>query len=219
MHWSRLFAATVLLACVFGCSKVSPTSPTSVTPSSPASYTLSGTLFETADGISRPLPERSVFFWIQESNGGRTQWVSTDQTGRYIVQVPRSRVFAVAAHPPDQQQPCLASAMVDRDTTLDVEVAPTGSSTTPPAAASPLITGFVYETTPQGRTPVRGVYVSVDAANDAWVANTQTDDTGRFFLCRVNTPVQMVVSLSGYQDVWKSIGGTNDMAMEIELKR
>jgi hypothetical protein len=83
-----------------------------------------------------------------------------------------------------------------------------------------LITGFVFEATPQGRNPLRGVHVSVDASSDVWVAYTQTDDTGRFFLCRVNAPVQMVVSAgNGYQDWWQSIPGTGDMALEIELRR
>jgi hypothetical protein len=83
-----------------------------------------------------------------------------------------------------------------------------------------MITGFVYETTPQGRKPLRGVHVSVDAASDVWVAYTRTDSTGRFFLCRVNAMVQVVVSAgNGYQDWWQSIPGTSDMFFEIELKR
>jgi hypothetical protein len=83
-----------------------------------------------------------------------------------------------------------------------------------------LITGFVFEATPQGPHPLRGVHVSVDASSDVWVAYTQTDDAGRFFLCRVNAPVQMVVSAgNGYQDWWQSIPGTGDMVLEIELRR
>jgi hypothetical protein len=87
-------------------------------------------------------------------------------------------------------------------------------------AASPVITGYVYEATPQGRRPLAGVHVSVDASWDVWVAYTRTDETGRFFLCRVNAPVQMVVSAgNGYQDWWQSIPGTGDMVLEVELKR
>jgi hypothetical protein len=83
-----------------------------------------------------------------------------------------------------------------------------------------MIAGFVYETTPQGRNPLRGVHVSVDGAWDVWVAYTRTDDAGQFFLCRVSTPVQMVVSAgNGYQDWWLSIAGTTDMNLEIELRR
>jgi hypothetical protein len=161
-----------------------------------------------------------VWIWIEQLNTSRTEWVTTDQNGRYAAQVPKARVFVSAWHPPDQQQPCLATAAVDTDTTLDVEVQPVRSPATPPAAGSPLITGFVYETTPLGRIPLRGVHVSVDASTDAWVAYTQTDDAGRFYLCRVNAAVQMVISSgNGHQDVWQSIAATSDMALEIELKR
>jgi hypothetical protein len=125
------------------------------------------------------------------------------------------------------QQPCLASAPVDKDTSIDVEVFPIGSSPTPQPAASPLITGFVYETTSQGRTPLRGVgaWLEVGFA-DAWpVAKTYTDDAGRFFFCRVNAPVRMGVSgyqdmvVAGYKDGVAFIPGTGDMSFEIELRR
>jgi hypothetical protein len=175
---------------------------------------------ETVNGISRPMVDRQVHLWIQSSNHAFTQVVTTDQCGRYMTSVPASRVFATAWHPPDQQQPCVASAAVNRDTTLDVEVLPTDGPSAPPSSASPLITGFVYESTPQGRKPLPGVHISVDASSDVWVAYTRTDDAGRFFLCRVNAPVQMVISAgNGYRDVWQSLPGTVDMVLDIELIR
>jgi hypothetical protein len=216
---ARRVVAAYLLA-LAGCNDSVPTSPTDASLPATMSYTVSGILSETVDGISRPLAGRQVFVRIEHPNEARTLSVTTDQNGRYSAQVPRARVFVSAWHPPDQQQPCLASAAIDKDTTLDVEVVPVRSSPTPPAAGSPLITGYVYERTPQGRNPLRGVHVSVDASTDVWVAYTQTDDTGRFFLCRVNTPVQMVVSSgNGHQDWWQSIPGITDMVLDIELIR
>lgn len=209
----RALSGAVLLA---GCNSL-PTLPAG----SPrdAAYTLSGTVSQTVEGVSRPLAGRSVVLWIQQADSGRTQLETTDQNGRYVAQVPEARVF-VSAWGDDGVQPCLASATVAKDTTLDVEVVPRGSAPTPPAAASPLITGFVYETTPQGRSPVRGAHISVDASWDVWVAGTRTDDAGRYFLCRVNTPVRMVVSAGGgYQDSWHSLTGTTDMVLDIELQR
>jgi hypothetical protein len=218
----HLLAAS-LLPSLTGCNDSMPISapnPAAPSPTARVSHTVSGTLSETIDGISRPLAGRPVFLWIQEPTAGRTQSVTTDQNGRYTTQVPTARVFASAWHPPDQQQPCLASAVVDKDTTIDVEVGPSGGPATPPSAAAPLITGFVYETTPQGRAPLRGVHVSVEASVDVWVAYTRTDDTGQFFLCRVNAPVQVVVSAgNGYKDWWQSIPGAGDLAWDIELTR
>jgi hypothetical protein len=220
MRMSRPLLAAYVLAWLAGCNNSVPTSPTGASPPAPVSYMVSGILSETVNGISRTLPARQVFIRIEQPNRSWTQSVTTDQSGRYVAQVPKARVFLSAWHPPDQQQPCLASAVIERDTTIDVEVVPVRSSAMPPPAASPLITGFVYETTPQGRNPLPGVHVSVDASSDVWVAYTQTDDGGRFFLCRVNTPVQMVVSAgNGYQDWWQSIPGTTDMVLEIELRR
>jgi hypothetical protein len=220
MRMFRRLLATSLLACLAGCSDSEPTAPTSPSLPQPVTYVVSGVLSETVDGVSRPLAGRSVFLWIEQTSRGWTQSSTTDHNGRYTAEVPKARVFVSAWHPPDQQQPCLASAAVDRNTTIDVEVVPAGSSSTPPPAASPIITGFVYETTAQGRTPLRGVHVSVEASADVWVGYSRTDDTGRFFLCRVNTPVRIVVAAgNGYQDLWQSISGTGDMVLEIELKR
>ncbi|MGH9239967.1 MAG: hypothetical protein ACRD3G_18145 [Vicinamibacterales bacterium] len=138
--------------------------------------------------------------------------------------VPTSRVFAFAWDAPELQQRCLASATVNRDTTIDVELiridgSSVDGSSAPPAAASPLITGFIYESTPQGRKPLRGVHISVQASWDVWVAYTQTDEAGRFFLCRVNAPVEMVASSGEHDEWWQSIPGTTDMVLDIELKR
>jgi hypothetical protein len=89
-----------------------------------------------------------------------------------------------------------------------------------------MITGFVYETTPQGRNPLRGVGAWLEVGlNSYLVARTQTDDAGRFFFCRVNAPVLMGVSgyeemvVAGYKDGLAYIPGTGDMFFEIELKR
>lgn len=187
------------------------------------SYVVSGILSETVDGLSRPLAGLRVDLWIDQGSTypavRRRQNSITDHNGRYTAQVPKSRVFVMLADHYDGTQPCLASAAVDKDTTIDVQVVPAGS--TPPMAASPMITGFVYETTPQGRNPVRGAGVWLDASGDeVFVAWTGTDAGGRFFLCRVNAPVLVGVSASGYQTSWsQSIPGTGDMFFEIELRQ
>lgn len=241
----RLLGAS-LLAWLGGCDNSTPpsaaTSPTSPSLSVPQSYVVSGTVSETVDGISRPVAGRKVDVYMsgiceqiipgRDCAREKAEVVDTDQNGRYTfqVQVPDSRplspkplvyVTGSGLHALGQQ-PCLASARVDKETSIDVQVFPLGSSSTPPPAAGPMITGFVYETTPQGRNPLRGVWAWLDVgwADSYLVARTQTDDAGRFFFCRVNAPVQMGVGVSGYQD-WpkQSIPGTGDMFFEIELRR
>jgi hypothetical protein len=236
----RLLAAS-LLAWLVGCNDSVPTSPASPSLPAPQSYVVSGTVSETVDGTSRPVAGRKVDLFVTGTtcvSGQRTpcipekaEVVDTDQNGRYTAQVtvwPKALVFVAGAglHASGQQT-CLASALVDRDTTIDVQVFPIGSSSTPPPAARPMITGFVYETTPQGRKPLRGVgaWLEVGYGDSYLVARTQTDDAGRFFFCRVNAPVRMGVSsyqemvVAGYKDGVEYIPGTDDMFFEIELKR
>ena len=225
----RLLAAS-LLGWLVGCSASVPPSPASPSQPVPQSYVVSGTVFETVNGISRPVAGRKVDTYINPFPCppsvrcvDKAEVLETDQNGRYTLAVtvfPKTLVFVTGAglHALGQQ-PCLANALVDKDTTIDVQLFPIGSSSTLPPAAGPMITGFVYETTPQGRNPVRGVWaeLGVGFGDRYLVARNQTDDAGRFFFCRVNAPVWMGVSSS--KDFHQEIPGARDMFFEIELKR
>jgi hypothetical protein len=245
LYFRHLLGASLLVS-LGSCSDAVPTSPASPSLPAPQSYVVSGTVFETVDGASRPVAGRKVDVFssgiCEQIIPGRdcarekAEVVDTDQNGRYSVpvQVPDSRpssskplvyVTGAGLHALGQQ-PCLASALVDKDTTIDVQVFQVGSSLTPPPVAGPMITGFVYETTPQGRIPWREVsaWLEVGFGDVHLVARTQTDDAGRFFFCRVNAPVRMVVSghqdmvAAGYRDGVAFIPGTGDMFFEIEVK-
>jgi hypothetical protein len=247
----RLLAASAP-AWLAGCGNPTQPSPASslTSPSLPVpqTYIVSGTVSETVDGISGTVAGRKVDIFRsgicdQIMQGlpcasEKAEVIDTDLNGRYTVpvQVPDSRplspkplVFVTGAglHAAGQQ-PCLASALVDKDTTIDVQVFPVDKAPpTPPPGAGPMITGFVYETTLQGRNPLRGVetWLEVGVGDSYPVAATQTDDAGRFFFCRVNAPVRMVVSsyaemeVSGYGNGVADIPGTGDMSFEIELRR
>jgi hypothetical protein len=90
-----------------------------------------------------------------------------------------------------------------------------------------MITGLVYETTAEGRNPLRGVlaWLEVGSGDSYLVAKTQTDEAGRFFFCRVNVPVRMGVSryqdmvMAGYKDGVAFVPGAGDMFFEIDLRR
>jgi hypothetical protein len=191
-----------------------------------ANYVVSGTVFETANGVSRPVADQFLALFIQETEGlpvgitmrGSAQYVTTDASGHYSVQVPRSRVFVSASW--GKRQPCLASSFVDKATTIDVQVFAAGS-VEPSAPAGPMITGFVYETTPDGRRPLRGAAVWLDLSSDAYIANTETDEAGRFTLCRVNTTARLDVSAEGYQPYAHSefVSGAGDRYFEFEFRR
>jgi hypothetical protein len=230
MRIIRRLLGAGLLASLGGCGNSVPTSPAPPAPPSPPlpeSFEVSGTLFETVDGVARPRAGgqvRLLNFISVEPCGRfgcgqieREETYYTDDNGHYTARVkPASRVF-VYARDFSGLQPCLASAVVDKDTTIDVHVVPAGSPLTPPAAASPLITGFVYETTSQGRKPLQGLGVGLEVGERFSVANTQTDEAGHFFLCRVNAFVAMFVS--SFEEWFRPIPGTADAHFEIELTR
>jgi hypothetical protein len=107
---------------------------------------------------------------------------------------------------------------VDRDTTLDVQVFPAGSVDSSPGVKQ-LITGSVYETTPNGRRPIASADVWLDLSSDAYIANTETDASGRFTFCGVWTPVRVDVSREGYQGGSAFFVPGGERAFEFELKR
>jgi hypothetical protein len=224
MGIDRRFLAASLLFSLTGCSESMPVAPTP--PPSPPSYVVSGIVRETVDGVSRPVANQFLSLHTQETEGlppgmtlrGSMQYIHTDDSGRYSAQVPRSLVFVSAVW--GKRQPCLASATVVRDTVIDVQVFP-GSSDAPSPTPGSMITGFVYETTPEGRKPVQGASAWLDVSSDVYVASTETDAAGRFYFCRVNTMVRMDVSADGYQPYVYSefVYGPGNRHFEFEFKR
>jgi len=225
MHRRTLAAAFSL--CVIGCADpappVAPTSPS--TSGLPASHLVSGTVLERVDGGVRGVANQFLTLITVETRGlppgmvkrTKAQSLSTDASGRYSAHVPTSIVFVSAAW--GKRQPCVASAPVSQDTTLDVEVF--AGSSSPPSGASPRITGFVYETTPSGRRPLKGAALWLDLASDAYVAATETDDLGQFYFCHVSADVRLDVSVEGYQPYQHSafLSGATDSHIEFEFRR
>jgi hypothetical protein len=208
------------------CDSSAPTAPTPPPP--PATYGVTGVVSETVDGISRPLADTSLWLTIWETEGlpagltlrGSGLDLITDSKGRYTARVPKSRVF-VTVHG-FKRQPCIASGSVNKDTTIDVQVFPQGRSIPmPPSSLGPIITGFVYETTAAGRKPLRGAEAWLDISQDGYVANTETDETGHFFLCRVDTRVRMDVFMTGYEpyQYGELVSGTGDRYLQFEFTR
>ena len=226
---SLLTAVAVLL----GCSDTRPvTSQIPVAPSAPPAqppntYVVSGNVLTTVDGVANPLAGRTVWFWVQQqisptSGRGWSQSATADANGRYVAYVPDSRIFVSAWNRGrGEVQPCLASTEVRGDTNIDVHVVPADgpSGSNLPSAARPVVTGTVYELTPQGRRPVPRANLWLDASIDAYVGYTESDDAGRFVFCRVNAPVRMDIYRDGYQSAWRALAGIGDTTLDIELTR
>jgi len=214
------FLATALLLSLAGCDDSGRPPGTNPSSPSPLSNTVSGVVTFMVDGVSRPIADRSVWIWVDPQ--ARGQSAVTDQNGRYSAQVPRNaRVFVTAYASSFEQQPCIASAVVERDKTVNVQVVPLGSPADPPAAlASPLITGLVYQATAEGRRPVRA-NIQFRLSQENVIAFTQTDSRGRFFFCRVNTAGHLDVAAleisSSSSSLSYPVTGTSDVDLEFDL--
>ena len=216
-----------LAAC--GTSPESPVAPSApVTPAArPGYHTVSGTVFEAFGGTFRPITgSRTIFFWVEQrterGSSGSSLPVITDANGHYTASVPDSRV-SVAAWSRTELQPCLTSTEVRTDTVLDVQVIPAAEAQSVAArqlqSDRPTVSGQVYEMTAAGKRPLPGAEIFVDISIDVYQAFTKTDDLGRFFLCRINSPIRIDVGMTGYRWESRFVGGSASTDLDIELGR
>jgi hypothetical protein len=185
-------AGALFAIVVAGCGDAPPTTPSPpgtpvVGPSSQASA-VQGTVFETTAEGRRPVP--GAYLNVLGHGGGDGYGFSAyaDAEGRYTVgSVPNDSTVLVhamggldgaGAH---RHQPCVATAVVQGDTVLDVEY---NRKDVRGSGGSPTVSGVVFETTPAGRQPVRDRQVLYYSPN-ILAAHTITDANGRYEFCKV----------------------------------
>ena len=189
MHMIAWMLVAIVVA---GCTGTPPTTPSlSGTPpvnTSSPDAALQGTVFETTPEGRRPVPGAYLNVLSHGPEGGYGVAAYADAEGRYTVGTLRNgaTVLVHAMGGLDgagfhRHQPCVARAVVDGDTVLDVEFNHTDVRGT---GGSPTVSGVVFETTPTGRQPVRDRQVYYYAPN-ILAAHTITDDNGRYEFCKV----------------------------------
>jgi hypothetical protein len=229
-----------LAAITIACGARAPISPT--TPSAntqPASYAqppkfmLSGLVFENRGGVKQPVGGASVAVWgvpcrtTSPNLNGCTTWLAnigvpdlvSDSEGRFVAPVPGGSLLTVLPYKRGFVQPCGASVLLQQDLGIEVELMSADSFNTMnpplPSSSGPLLTGTVFETTPDGPVGVAGAYVSVESLPDLVVADTITDLAGRFAFCN-GTSGAVYAGKGGY----RSSGAVSSVSgMTIELKR
>lgn len=211
----RALSVTGLSICLAlaACEKASqvPTTPsgpeTSFSP--PYSFALSGVVFETTAQGLRPLPNADMEGWVESARSGYSIRVDrTDAAGRYsIPAVPAdSLVFVTASSRSGLYQACAATARMTADAVLDVELVSTAAPRRT-IQGSPTLSGVLFETTPQGKTPIAGGWVYYDwGCLDGAVASAPTDAQGRYELCRLPLPpLGRTCVTAGHQKRFKSV--------------
>lgn len=145
-HPREMLAILTAALVLAGCSGSSPTSPAPVPRGPVATFTLSGTVFETAAHGRVPLAGVIV---AELTSGQRAM---TDDAGFYSLVVPvTSRFVEISKH---GYLTTTKPVSVAGDLRLDFEMARSGPYT---------LSGMVFEMTAEGRVPVEGVSVYCDS--------------------------------------------------------
>ena len=165
----RLHALGAIVLCVACNETRSPVAPSSPAPASsplaPVTFTLTGVVYEATAGGRRPLAGVGLDISVEYQS-----WpprVFSDATGRYRVpNTSPSGSLKVTAEMPGYKQPCRVAVMhTDADQDLYLVPDDTLSTTGIPASlplAAPMLTGHVFERSPEGIQRLSGASIVVD---------------------------------------------------------
>jgi hypothetical protein len=177
---------------------------------------------------AEPLPRAELWVTVEEHPDARTTRtyqfgkVTADAQGRYEVSPLPAGLIWIRNQRATHTQPCAAPVKVDGDTSFDVELVSVRNPQ-PPRSVRPLIvSGTVFETTANGRSPVAGVKIFAEKILDFVAAETLTDAEGRYLLCGLPAGSWSVWTLKdGYQmggDV-DSVPLISNRTFDIEIRR
>ena len=207
LHCGRayLFAGLALAGLLAACGEP----PTSPSPSSPARQgsqapqpnpqrapALTGVVFETDQQGRRPVSGARVFVVdLVEGPYGNYPWFElvSDANGRFSGNVHEGRPVKVTAYSgagsglwnqSGLSQVCAVHPTMNADATVDIELTLAGIQ--PARWESPVLSGVVFETTPEGRRPAADMAVLYSSyGHDGADVYTRTDASGRYTFCGI----------------------------------
>jgi hypothetical protein len=204
---NRLLFVAVAVAFVSACNS-SPSSPSVAPPPTPQPVvtTVAGTVWESTITGRQPLPGVGIDLSPEFQYWPPT--TTTDAQGHYQVTTIHG-TGKVRAELAGYSQPCrvpvTATTGIDVYMVSNALLATTGIPSSMPIVP-PTLTGLVFEQTPQGRRPIVGATVIGDFSYGyGWApsATTQSDATGRYLLCAVQSVYDafgVVASAPGYAE-------------------
>ena len=143
----------------------------------------------------------------------------SDAQGRFVAPDVPGSTGSIILFKKGYVYPCGVTVGVQSDLSAEVELVPVESLNTtnpqPLMTTRPLITGTVFEMTPDGPKTVAGAYVYVETWPDLTVADTVTDLTGHFTICD-GTGGHVYAGKTGYGS---SAGAPAVDGMTLEIKR
>lgn len=202
--------------------------PAIPTPPPAPAATISGTVWEhAADGV-KPFANQVLFGWVETERGGFTTGrITIDAAGRYSIPLPveKARVSITVS---GARQPCAVTLTPSGPSTQDVHVvtdpAQLGANIPPQLAAmTPTLSGMVYETTAEGRQPVKDASIELDSLHGLGnlIATTLTDANGRYVLCAVPqlSGLYLFASKPGFTPFETGTNLLGQTTLDIELRR
>jgi hypothetical protein len=120
-------------------------------------------------------------------------------------------------------QPCASNLTVTGPASLNLEVAEPGAAPSNPV--SPTLSGTVYETTPQGRKPLRGAQITyAQPCGGPFDINSHLNSEGRYFFCnlpRGSGCVTVYIPIDDWDSMIRTfpivVGG--DRVLDLEVSR
>jgi hypothetical protein len=184
-------------------------------------------VLETTASGSRPVEDIPLYVRVQTVNSwGHFGTTGTDAQGRYsISNLPRGTVYLEATWTA-YLQPCFASMDLRSDAALDVEVI--SPATLLSLGHSSLrnvsgrtISGLVFDTTAGGVRPVPGANLQVWVGDWLFGAETLSDASGRYLICRVprDLPVNVYTDKEGYRQHVGEVLPGGDTTFDIQMER
>ena len=236
-------SALCLLVAMSACGEAAspPTAPTPNVPNPPSvpTFTLSGVITERFSG--RPVAGAKVWIWPM-AFGRLPGWppsgmrvTPSDSDGRYVVSglpslgpvwVSTAQTWGDAFAAPYVHQ-CATTVTIEGDAALDLSIASTrdlvalNASTGPASTESRIVSGRVFEITPNGRQPVENVWVGWEASvMDGTVAETRSDAAGHYRICGVpRDPITLVAARAYGQVSYAAVDAGSDAMVDIEITR
>ena len=235
-------AALCLLFVMSACGEESspPTAPTPPNvPNMPAAptFTLSGVITERFSGS--PVEGATVWVW-PFTFGQQPRWppsgmraTPSDSDGRYVVSglpslgpvwVSTAQTWGDAFSAPYVHQ-CVTTVIIEGDAALDLSISSTrdlvalNASTGRASPDSRVVSGSIFEITPNGRQPVENVWVGWEASvMDGTVAETRSDAAGHYRLCGLPRESITLVAVRRYGQVfYAAVDAGSDAMVDIEI--
>jgi len=196
-------------------------------PSPPAAFTLSGVVYEISVDGRRPVADAQIDVSV-EYQSWPPKTVS-DAEGRYRISG-MSGSLKVIAGKAGYSQPCRTPVALTADRVVDIYLVPDAilSTTGVPSSfpvVQPTLSGFVFEETPNGRSPIAGASVVGDFTGGlGWApsAATRSDAAGRYLLCAVadiGLGLALLVDSPGYQSSFVAVDLRSTATFDVKLTR